>query len=373
MDPIEFLKSIPPYKNSAFRSLCKRANFFLHIIWARVWRLTTPLWVILVTNNGCNLSCSYCYGCYGDSRKGIKDFTTEELIRIIDELWSIGTRNLTVHGGESLLRKDIGLLLNYMKHKGFYVSMNTNGYLVPAMIEQLKVIDCICVSLDGREENNDKHRGKGCFKKAVEAMKVIVDNQVPLVVHATLTRDNMHDMEYLADLTRKMKGRLQFSILYNADRFEKSEAVMNDSEMRRVLAEILRIKAKGYPIYYSYRTLRAGLDWPYSYDKKFYVSAGEKLPASYKTRIRCRHGVLKYYLDADGKVYTCWRHSRADAPNIHQVGVRKAIDECRGRNNCHYCPFLSNNEHNALFGLIPDSTLEMVKLQIQDSTKINKE
>ncbi len=372
MDPLEYLKSFPPYKNSAFRSLCKRGIFFLNIVWARIWRLSKPLWVILVTNNGCNLSCSYCYGCYGESRKDVKDFTTEELIRIIDELWSIGTRNLTVHGGESLLRKDIGLLLNYMKHKGFYVSLNTNGYFVPQMIEELKVVDCICVSLDGKEENNDKHRGKGCFKKAVEAMKVIVDNRIPLVVHATLTRDNMNDIEYLAGLTEKMGGRLQFSILYNADKFSRSDLVMNDRQTRWVLGEILRIKEKGYPIYYSSRTLKAALDWPYPHDEKFYVCAGEKLPDSYKTRIRCLHGVLKYYLDADGKVFTCWRHARADAPNIRQAGIKKAFQICRNNNTCHYCAFLSNNEHNALFGLIPDSTFDMIKLQVQDSSKIKK-
>lgn len=368
MDAITFLKTIPAYKNSAFRSLCKRAQFFANILFCRVLRINRPLWVILVTNNGCNLSCSYCYGCYGESRK-VQDYSTQELIDIIDELWLLGTRNLTVHGGESLLRKDIGLLFNYMKHKGFYVSLNTNGTFVPQMIDQLRCIDCICVSLDGRQEINDKHRGKGSYTMAVEAMKVIVKNNIPLVIHATLTRDNMNDMEYLCDLTRQMKGRLQFSILYNADKFTDTETVMDDSQTRTVLREILRLKKSGYPIYYSTRTLEAAIDWPFSYDDKFYTIEGDNV-SDYKKRVRCFHGFLKYYLDADGKVLTCWRHNHADAPNLRKLGVKKAIDECHKINSCKYCPFLSNNEHNAIFCLIPGSTLDMVRLQIQDALKI---
>ncbi|HTY45565.1 MAG TPA: hypothetical protein VMD52_06210, partial [Patescibacteria group bacterium] len=65
MNALAFLKTVPPYKNSAFRSLCKRAQFFGHILSCRLLGIARPLWVILVTNNGCDLSCDYCYGCYG--------------------------------------------------------------------------------------------------------------------------------------------------------------------------------------------------------------------------------------------------------------------------------------------------------------------
>ena len=35
-----------------------------------------------------------------------------------------------MHGGESLLRKDIGDVINYML-RGFYISFNTNGAFFP--------------------------------------------------------------------------------------------------------------------------------------------------------------------------------------------------------------------------------------------------
>ena len=68
-------------------------------------RVGRPLFVVLVTNNKCDFNCDYCYGDYGN-RKGMPDYTTVKLLEIIDELKEMGTRILTLHGGESLLRKD---------------------------------------------------------------------------------------------------------------------------------------------------------------------------------------------------------------------------------------------------------------------------
>jgi sulfatase maturation enzyme AslB (radical SAM superfamily) len=105
---LEYLKRLPRYKNSGVKSAYKRFLFFLTIVYYRLFNLDKPAFVVLVTNNSCDLKCSYCYGDYG-GRTGYKDYSTKDLIRIIDELKTLGTRLLTMHGGESLLRKDIAL------------------------------------------------------------------------------------------------------------------------------------------------------------------------------------------------------------------------------------------------------------------------
>ena len=152
---MEYLKSLPRYKNSFTKSILYRALFFLDLIFCRLFNINKPLFIVLVTNNGCNLNCSYCYGNYGERKQ--KDYSTKELLKIIDELKQQGTKLLTVHGGESLLRKDIGEILNYAKNKGFYISLNTNGYYVKSRINDIKFLDNICLSLDGTKENNDKN------------------------------------------------------------------------------------------------------------------------------------------------------------------------------------------------------------------------
>ncbi|MCP4991827.1 MAG: radical SAM protein, partial [Colwellia sp.] len=212
---LKYLKGLPVYKNSSIKSAFWRALFFLSVIYCRLFKLDKPLFIVLVTNNKCNLNCTYCYGNYGE-RSNDNDYSTRELLKLIDKLKELGTRLITMHGGESLLRSDIGEIINYVKHKGFYIGFNTNGYLVSKKIDQLRCVDTICLSMDGTEKSNDKNRGKGCYTKVMEAIDVIKKNNIPCVISATLTRDNMQDMEFLAKLGLSKDIMIQYSILYNS-------------------------------------------------------------------------------------------------------------------------------------------------------------
>ncbi|MEK7733356.1 MAG: radical SAM protein, partial [Planctomycetota bacterium] len=184
---LEYLSKLPRYKNSSLKSVINRCRFLFSLIYCHLFKIDKPLFIVLVTNNSCDFKCVYCYGNYGH-RKGIPDFTTKELLKIIDELKEMGTTILTLHGGESLLRKDFGEILNYAKLKGFYVSLNSNGTLVPKRINELKCLDNLCISIDGNEESNDKNRGKGSFNKAMSALEIAKQNKIPIVVSATLTK-----------------------------------------------------------------------------------------------------------------------------------------------------------------------------------------
>ncbi|MDP2923278.1 MAG: radical SAM protein, partial [Candidatus Omnitrophota bacterium] len=155
-EALEYLISLPRYKNNTIKSALSRALFFLSILYCRIFRVDKPVFIVLVTNEQCNLKCTYCYGNYGQRDK-YENYSTRYLLKIIDELKELGTRLLTLHGGESLLRRDIGEVINYAKLRGFYISLNTNGYLIPNKIKELICIDNIILSLDGREENNDKN------------------------------------------------------------------------------------------------------------------------------------------------------------------------------------------------------------------------
>jgi MoaA/NifB/PqqE/SkfB family radical SAM enzyme len=323
-----------------------------------------------VTNNTCNLNCRYCYGGYGN-RKGYRDYSTKELLKIIDELKELGTQLITLHGGESLLRKDIGELINYAKHKGFYISFNTNGYLVSAKISEIKCVDTVVLSLDGLEESNDKNRGKGCYEKVMEAIDIVKQNHLPLVISATLTRDNMHDMRALAELGHLKNIRIQYSILYNHEVLKDrcAEIVMSDAEIRQTVQEIWNLKKQGYPIYYSENVLEVTIHWPFSYEKR-YITQDDAYSLKKAIFLPCYHGRLKYQIDADGRVVTCWAHDIVNAPNIREFGVGGAIKRCRDANTCKYCAFLANNEHNALMHLSPKSIWNILCIHLADVLKI---
>ncbi|MCK9614365.1 MAG: radical SAM protein [Candidatus Omnitrophica bacterium] len=368
---ITYLRSLSRYRNTAFKSAFSRGKFFFKLLYCRLFKIDKPLFIVLVTNNKCNLKCRYCYGDYGN-RTDDKDYSTKELLKLIDELKEIGTQLITMHGGESLLRKDIGEIINYAKHKGFYISFNTNGYLVPNRIADLECLDTMVFSLDGMEESNDKNRGRGCFKKVMEAISIAQQNNIPCVISATLTRDNMQDMEFLAELGLMKNIRIQYSILYNSPVLKDkcSDMVMSDKEIREVVRKILSLKKKGHPIYYSDNVLAAAINWPVPIDEKPYFATKDK--AIYKNHklVYCYHGKLKYQIDADGRVITCWVHDNAHAPNVKELGVAKAIKKCHSDNNCKHCAFLANNEHNALMHLSPRNILNNFFIQVSDAFKI---
>ena len=333
---LEYLSKLPRYKNSSLKSVINRCRFLFSLIYCHLFKIDKPLFIVLVTNNSCDFKCVYCYGNYGH-RKGIPDFTTKELLKIIDELKEMGTTILTLHGGESLLRKDFGEILNYAKLKGFYVSLNSNGTLVPKRINELKCLDNLCISIDGNEESNDKNRGKGSFNKAMSALEIVKQNKIPIVVSATLTKDNVNDMEFLAEMGKAMNFRMQYSILYNFSNIN-SELAMTDKEIRKTVKKIYDLKKRGYPIYYADTVLQNSIKWPMSYDVRLFTKSDKEYTRGLGL-IPCYHGKFKYQIDADGRVVTCWAHNDTDAPNVKALGLKGALDQCKKNKDCEFCCF----------------------------------
>ncbi|MFH1305343.1 MAG: radical SAM protein, partial [Candidatus Omnitrophota bacterium] len=194
----------------------------------------------------CNLRCRYCEGHF--SGRQIKDLTMDEIRKIIDECKELGACHFIIHGGEILLRNDIGKIVDYLKEKDLYVDLATNGALLPDKINEIKNVDSLCISLDGREENNDFTRGKGSYLAAMRAIEAARAEGIKLSVHATLTKINLGDIEYLCEQARRMGYYQQFSLLLKPLRQFQNELVLNDEEIRTVLRQIIGFKRKGYPV-----------------------------------------------------------------------------------------------------------------------------
>ena len=69
----------------------------------------------LLINNDCNIKCFYCFPQV--FKREVKQFTTQELMKLIDDFHDRGTEVMVLLGGEPLLRKDIGEIIRYVKSK----------------------------------------------------------------------------------------------------------------------------------------------------------------------------------------------------------------------------------------------------------------
>ena len=127
------------------------------------WSLTTK----------CNLICKHCYS-ESSPEAGYDDLTTEESLRVIDEIadWGIGL--LVFDGGEPLLREDFFQIADYASGKGITTGIGTNGTRLDAATARKLVrvgIRYVSISIDGADaDTHDAFRGEvGNFKKALEA------------------------------------------------------------------------------------------------------------------------------------------------------------------------------------------------------------
>ncbi|SUY45039.1 radical SAM domain-containing protein [Clostridium putrefaciens] len=142
------------------------------------------------------LDCMYkCRHCNVDAGDKLKDeMTTKEILRIIDQMDEIGISDISLTGGEPLLRADALEIIKYAYDKpGVRLTLNTNGLLVDE--EKIKFFkeNCpninIAVSLDGYDTKSYSilRKSKKCPDKILDEEFEIVINNLKLIVKSGLS------------------------------------------------------------------------------------------------------------------------------------------------------------------------------------------
>lgn len=73
----------------------------------------------------CNLQCSFCDTRWANSEDAAAEIMTAK--QLTGYVLSTGVKNVTLTGGEPLLQKNIGNLIDALEALGFYVEIETNG------------------------------------------------------------------------------------------------------------------------------------------------------------------------------------------------------------------------------------------------------
>ena len=97
----------------------------------RVQKLASDRRPIVVwnTTRTCNLRCVHCYT-DSDNRKYDGELTTDEAVKLIDELSDFGIPSLLFSGGEPFMRKDLFTLLEYAAKKNVRPVFSTYGTFI---------------------------------------------------------------------------------------------------------------------------------------------------------------------------------------------------------------------------------------------------
>jgi SynChlorMet cassette radical SAM/SPASM protein ScmE len=180
---------------------------------ARIMR--TPRSLDLEITSRCNASCSYCYY-LNNPDVDYTDLPTERWLSLFDELGRCQVMNVTLQGGEPLLREDFTTLVDGVVANQMRFSVLTNGSCLTADIAMhLKSTgrcDYIQVSLDGsRADIHESLRGADTFAPALAAIQLLQQVELPVTVRVTVHPDNISDLPAIASLLLDDMGLPSFS------------------------------------------------------------------------------------------------------------------------------------------------------------------
>ncbi len=157
----------------------------------------------------CNLRCKHCL-----NNSGVKlpnQLTDEEIFNLIIEFSNSGMQEIRFTGGEPLTHKKIYDFISLTHRLGLYTSIGTNGTLITDEVAlKLKSVglDKAVVSIDGTEKAHDELRGKGNFKRAIEGIENLENNNIKVRINSVIMKSNMDDVIELAKQLNKRKTHL---------------------------------------------------------------------------------------------------------------------------------------------------------------------
>ena len=135
-------------------------------------------WAILMDpTSACNLKCT---GCWALEYAKTDNLDYETLDRIINEGKELGIYFYLYSGGEPLLRK-IDLIRLAEKHNDCLFLAFTNAALVDeALCQEMARVGnlLLAISVEGFEKETDMRRGKGTFKKIMQAMNLLKEHSL---------------------------------------------------------------------------------------------------------------------------------------------------------------------------------------------------
>ena len=208
---------------------------------------SAPINVCFHITSRCNLNCKHCIN--RNRLDSDADLTTEELIRVVDQLGQAKVFQVSLFGGEPLCHPDFSLLVEQLNKYPMQLSLNTNATLIDrAMAKWLRKnkIRSTVVSFDGSTaEIMDRTRGKGTFEKNIKGIESLIAEGLPVLLSTTLTKINYKDIRAMVLLGRKLNaGNIRFNHVFfggNAACFIK-EVYLLPEEEKEAIEEVCALK-----------------------------------------------------------------------------------------------------------------------------------
>lgn len=166
-------------------------------------RTTYAIWEITLA---CRMACAHCGSRAGTARED--ELSTEEALDLVRQLDEAGIREVSLIGGEAVLRPDWETIARAIADRGMVCSMITSGLGVTPTLARRIVRSGICavsVSIDGLETTHDRVRGvPGAFRAALRALGHLRDAGLQIAVNTQIHRASMPELAGLYERLRPL-------------------------------------------------------------------------------------------------------------------------------------------------------------------------
>ncbi|MCR4602041.1 MAG: radical SAM protein [Prevotella sp.] len=210
--------------------------------------IDVPPFLISSISTTCNLHCKGCYarsnGIANDEESNRKPpLTPQQWQQIFTEAAGMGINFSLLAGGEPMMRKDI--LEAVAEVKDMIFPIFTNGTLIgPAYIDFLrKRLNLVpIISIEGTAIGTDERRGQGVFKRAMQSMQLLRQEELFFGTSITVTTENYHlvtSCDFL-DQLRSYGCKIVFFIEYVPTEAGTEHLAFNDdhvAEMEQLLEQ----------------------------------------------------------------------------------------------------------------------------------------
>ena len=213
-----------------------------------------PLFVHFECTYRCNMKCAFC----NVWRKNIfkSEATTRELEQRLLECWDLGCSLVSFTGGEPLLRKDLGELLEFSSRKlGLFTGLVTNGILLDKNIDVLsKYVDALAVSFDvNHKQTFNRTRGVDTFEKVKKNIEYAGRMGVEIELLSVITKETFEFIDDTIEFAKSLELPIHFSPVDNVPResMEVTDAQgMKIDETGMVLRKLKEEKGKYKKIHF---------------------------------------------------------------------------------------------------------------------------
>jgi len=293
-----------------------------------------PFSAAYAVTNRCNLRCSYCNTPFMDPN----DLPVDQVRTLFDRLRALGVSRLGLVGGEPLVRKDLGTLVEEAKSRHFYVTLNSNLVLYHRRPEVFEDVDLVFTSLDGDPDTHRLRRGERAYDGVLDAIASLVARKKPVVAICVVGAADLPQAERLIEKAEAIGFQMHFQpqcVDTEIVRGGLADHVQSE-DLRRFWAELLALKRAGRPIASSAAYLDTQSRW-----------ADFRVSAFHDPKVRCAAGRGFLYVDPQGRGYPCaFTKGKAEPIDMLQDDWKHAFPGVTPCTVCNVGPML---EFNLLF------------------------